>query len=113
MKLKEYRQKYGEPTNNERIDATSLKGAVINVRGLKRKLDPDLGKIYHVEFSHPAIASWCHDAYADIEFQTASGQYGHYKSVFDKGTVTLADGRVFDFNTEDEYDIKPVIRRGN
>lgn len=110
MEYTEYKEIYGVPTEIERIDAQALKGAVINAQGIKRKLDPDFGKIYHVEFSHPALG--CRDAYADIEFQTPSGQYGHYKSIFDKGTVTLADGRVFDFNTEDENDIKPVTKDG-
>ncbi len=112
MTYEEYIEKYGRTENIEHIDAEALNGAIINVGGIVRKMDTTKGKIYYVEFSHPSLAPYCREAYADIEFLTASGQYGHYKSIFDKGTVTLADGRVFDFNANDEHDIKPVVKKG-
>ena len=114
MTYKEYIEQFGRKDTIEYIDAQALKGAVIYAsnnndgRMEKRELDPDSGKIFYVEFSHPSLGGYIRDAYADIEYVTPSGQYGHYKSIYDKGTVTLADGRIFDFNTKDEHDILPV-----
>ena len=36
--------------------------------------------------------------YADIEFQDENGQYGHYKSGYDKGKIIFPHGVVFDYS---------------
>ena len=38
--------------------------------------------------------------YADIEFQDENGQYGHYKSGYDKGRIIFPDGVIFDYRKE-------------
>ena len=36
--------------------------------------------------------------YADIEFTDMNGQYGHYKSGYDKGKIIFPSGVVFDYS---------------
>lgn len=63
------------------------KGTVIEALGIKRKV---------------ARVMFCdiNSGYADIEFQDENGQYGHYKSGYDKGRIIFPDGVVFDYRKE-------------
>lgn len=41
---------------------------------------------------------WIDSGYADIEFKDPNGDYGHYKSSYDKGRIIFPNGTVFDYN---------------
>ena len=63
------------------------RGTVIEALGLRRKI---------------ANTLLCdiNTGYADIEFQDENGNYGHYKSGYDKGRIIFPDGVIFDYRKE-------------
>lgn len=38
------------------------------------------------------------EGYADIEFKDPEGNYGHYKSSYDKRRIIFPNGVIFDYN---------------
>ena len=63
------------------------RGTVIEALGLRRTV---------------ATTMFCdiNPGYADIEFKDLNGNYGHYKSGYDKGRIIFPDGVIFDFRKE-------------
>lgn len=63
------------------------RGTVIEALGLRRTVK---------------TAMFCdiNPGYADIEFEDLNGNYGHYKSGYDKGRIIFPDGVIFDYRKE-------------
>ena len=60
-------------------------GTIIEACGLRRTVK----KTMYCEIN---------DGYADIEFEDPNGDYGHYKSGYDKGKIIFPSGVVFDYS---------------
>ena len=69
----------------EYIDRGTIIEAVVDGRILRRTVATTM----HCDIN---------TGYADIEFVDPNGNYGHYKSSYDKGRIIFPNGVVFDYN---------------